>query len=241
MLVSWLQRLSLLDYPGKVACVVFTLGCNLRCGFCQNSEFVLPEKIAHIKDGLKQTEEFFDFLKIRQWILDWVSVCGGEPTIHTDLPNFLTRIKSLGFKVKLDTNGRNPKMLQELISRGLVDYVAMDIKHTWGKYASIVGKNEDIAPYKESVRIIMQQAPEYEFRTTVIGGDIQSMILRRLLGVLMEPNTIISSHIEVVMFLIQISLENLHIYLNSKRWKRECCLMFKNVSFESSPIGINPW
>lgn len=170
MLVSWLQRLSLLDYPGKVACVVFTLGCNLRCGFCQNSEFVLPEKIAHIKDGLKQTEEFFDFLKIRQWILDWVSVCGGEPTIHTDLPNFLTRIKSLGFKVKLDTNGRNPKMLQELISRGLVDYVAMDIKHTWGKYASIVGKNEDIAPYKESVRIIMQQAPEYEFRTTVIGG-----------------------------------------------------------------------
>ena len=165
-----------------MACVVFTLGCNLRCGFCHNSEFVLPEKIAHIKDGFKQTEDFFEFLKTRQGILDGVSVCGGEPTIHKDLTEFLARIKSLGFQVKLDTNGQNPKMLLELIEKKVVDYIAMDIKHTWEKYPSLIGKTEDIAPYKESTSIIMKHAPDYEFRTTVIGGihsgnDIEDIAL----------------------------------------------------------------
>lgn len=104
-----------MDYPGKVSCVVFTLGCNLRCRFCHNPEFVLPEKVALIKDGLQQTEEFFAFLKTRQGILDGVSVCGGEPTIHKDLKQFLARIRDLGFLVKLDTNGRNPQVIKELI------------------------------------------------------------------------------------------------------------------------------
>lgn len=169
MLVSWLQRLSLLDYPGKVACVVFTLGCNLRCSFCHNSEFVLPEKIARIKDGLKQTEDFFAFLGTRQGILDGVSVCGGEPTIHRDLPEFLTRIRELGFQIKLDTNGQNPDMLTKILDTKLVDYIAMDVKHVWEKYPLLVGKEEDMTPYQESARIIMERAPDYEFRTTVIG------------------------------------------------------------------------
>lgn len=180
MLVSWLQRLSLVDYPGKVSCVVFTLGCNLRCRFCHNPEFVLPEKVALIKDGLQQTEEFFAFLKTRQGILDGVSVCGGEPTIHKDLKQFLARIRDLGFLVKLDTNGRNPQVIKELIDEWLVNYVAMDLKHTWEKYPTLTWLQEDVSPYKESVRIIMESAPDYEFRTTVIKGihtsnDIEDM------------------------------------------------------------------
>ena len=115
MLVSGLQRLSLIDYPGKVACVVFTLGCNLRCRFCHNPEFVLPEKIREIKNGLEQEKAFFAFLEKRQGILDGVSVCGGEPTIHKDLKAFLSRIKKMGFSVKLDTNGKNPAVLLDLI------------------------------------------------------------------------------------------------------------------------------
>lgn len=170
MLVSWLQRLSLVDYPGKVSCVVFTLGCNLRCSFCHNPEFVLPEKVALIKDGLKQEQAFFDFLETRQGILDGVSVCGGEPTIHKDLKTFLARIQELWFLVKLDTNGKNPKVLAELIEEWLVNYIAMDVKHTWEKYPTLTWVEGDSSPYTESIRIIMETAPDYEFRTTVIGG-----------------------------------------------------------------------
>lgn len=170
MLVSWLERLSLLDFPGRVACVVFTLGCNLRCGYCHNSEFVLPEKIRQIKNGLQQTENFFQFLEKRQGILEWVSICGGEPTIHKDLEDFVRKIKNMGFLVKLDTNGYRPQVIQNLLEKNLLDYVAMDIKHSWEKYESLVGRVPDISAYAESVEIIKKMAPDYEFRSTIIGG-----------------------------------------------------------------------
>lgn len=134
MIISGLQKLTLIDYPNKVACVVFTLGCNLRCRFCHNPEFVLPEKIRAIQDQILREKSFFDFLESRRGLLDGVSVCGGEPTIHSDLPRFLREIKKRGFLVKLDTNGRYPLVLQKILDEKLVDYIAMDIKHTWGKY-----------------------------------------------------------------------------------------------------------
>lgn len=168
MLVSGLQKLSLLDYPGKVACVVFTPGCNLRCGFCHNPEFVLPEKLLAIKKSFLEERQFFDFLEKRQGILDGVSICGGEPTMHRDLPDFCRRIRDLGFLVKLDTNGSHPEVLARLFRENLIDYAAMDVKHTWSKYQEITGRGIEILKYQESIKIIIDSAPDYEFRTTVI-------------------------------------------------------------------------
>lgn len=168
MLVSWIQKLSLLDYPDKIACVVFTLGCNLRCHYCHNSEFVLSEKVRQIKNGREQCEQFFQFLETRRWILDGVSICGWEPTIQKNLRDFIIRIRSLWFLVKLDTNGQNPELLRELLGEWLLDYIAMDIKHTWNKYELLVWMKVNTNDYKLSTEIIRSMAPDYEFRTTVI-------------------------------------------------------------------------
>ena len=142
----------------------------MRCDFCHNSEFVLPKKIQNLKRDLHAEKEFFEFLTQRVWLLDGVSICGGEPTIHHNLPHFCRQIHDLGFDIKLDTNGQNPDMLEYLIQHKLVDYIAMDIKHTWEKYSSIVWVQEDITPYKKSVDIIRSGACDYEFRTTLIWG-----------------------------------------------------------------------
>lgn len=170
MLISWLNKLSLIDYPGHVACVVFTLGCNLRCGYCHNPDFVLPERISRLKISRESEKDFLEFLKTRQWLLEGVSICWGEPTIHRDLWEFCAKIKTLWFKIKLDTNGRYPEVLEALIRSNLVDYIAMDIKHTWEKYYILTGVVEDMTPYQRSVSIIKESAPAYEFRTTLIGG-----------------------------------------------------------------------
>lgn len=170
MIIGGLQKLTLIDYPGKVACTVFTVGCNFRCHFCHNPELIDPEKF----DAGERIEEniFFDFLKSRQGLLDGVCVTGGEPTLHPDLPEFLKKIKALGFLVKLDTNGTNPEMLAALISEKLVDYVAMDIKTSLQKdlYEKVTGTTVDIDNIKKSVAAIMQSGLEYEFRTTVVPG-----------------------------------------------------------------------
>lgn len=142
----------------------------MRCDFCHNSEFVLPKKIQNLKRDMHAEKEFFEFLTQRVWLLDGVSICGGEPTIHHNLPRFFRQIHDLGFDIKLDTNGQNPDMLEYLIQHKLVDYIAMDIKHTWEKYSSIVWVQEDITPYKKSVDIIRSGACDYEFRTTLIWG-----------------------------------------------------------------------
>ena len=167
MRIAGLQKLTLLDYPEHTACTVFTAGCNLRCPFCHNSELVLPER----KPPLLAEETFFSFLQKRQGILDGVCVTGGEPLLQPDIGDFLARIKALGFAVKLDTNGTRPQVLRQLVERGLVDYVAMDIKNSPDSYAKTAGiPDMDLTPIWESVDYLMSGAVDFEFRTTVADG-----------------------------------------------------------------------
>ena len=164
MKLAGLQKLTLLDFPGHVACTVFTAGCNLRCPFCHNSELVLPER----KPELMDEEEFFSFLKKRQGVLEGVCVTGGEPLLQKDIASFLRRIKDLGFAVKLDTNGCFPAVLRSLVEDGLVDFVAMDIKNSPERYARTAGiPGLDLNPIRESVAYLMSGAVDHEFRTTV--------------------------------------------------------------------------
>ena len=164
MLLAGLQKLTLLDFPGRVACTVFTAGCNLRCPFCHNSDLVLPER----KPPLLDVEEFFSFLKKRQGVLEGVCVTGGEPLLQKDIAPFLRRIKELGFSVKLDTNGCFPNVLRELVEDRLVDFVAMDIKNSPARYPQTAGiPTLDLNPIQDSVSFLLSGAVDYEFRTTV--------------------------------------------------------------------------
>lgn len=205
MRIAGLQKLTLLDYPGEVACTVFTQGCNLCCPFCQNPDLVLPELFpAPIPE-----EEFFDFLKRRRGRLTGVAITGGEPTLQPDLPEFLGKIREMGFLVKLDTNGLKPDVLRRILADSLVDYVAMDVKNSPGKYDLTCGcpldgkpkgpmdasaKTPDIVTNQggaedakglwekaeESIDLLMEGPVAYEFRTTVALGlhtteDIREM------------------------------------------------------------------
>ncbi|MCR5614797.1 MAG: anaerobic ribonucleoside-triphosphate reductase activating protein [Saccharofermentans sp.] len=165
MRLGGLQKLTLLDYPGLVACTVFTVGCNMRCPFCQNASLV--NRIE--EENLLSEEEFFSFLKKRQGILDGVCITGGEPTLQPDLKEFIAKIKSMGYKVKLDTNGSFPDKVKEILDSGNVDFVAMDLKNTLDRYAETVGvPGFDTSKIVESIRIIKESGVEYEFRTTVV-------------------------------------------------------------------------
>ena len=167
MLISGLQKLTLLDYPGHVACTVFTGGCNFRCPFCHNAPLVLPELIGQDTDE----ERVLSFLRKRQGILDGVAVTGGEPLLHKDMVGFLEKVKALGYKIKLDTTGSFPDRLRELISAGLVDRVAMDIKNAPELYAKTVGlPSLDLAPIERSKELLLRGDVDYEFRTTVVKG-----------------------------------------------------------------------
>ena len=168
MKISGIQKLTLLDYPGTVACTLFTAGCNFRCPFCHNAALVLPEQI---EDGSLDEDEVLDFLKKRQGILDGVAITGGEPMLHRDLPELLSKIKALGYKIKLDTNGSNPEMLKEVIERRLIDRVAMDIKNSPEAYGETIGvENFDLAPIERSKDMLLCGDMDYEFRTTVVKG-----------------------------------------------------------------------
>lgn len=168
MKVTGIQKLTLLDYPGVVACTVFTAGCNFRCPFCHNAMLVLPEQI---DDECLTDEEVFGFLKKRRGVLDGVAVTGGEPLLHADMPEFLARVKELGYKIKLDTNGSNPELLSEIVKNKLVDRVAMDIKNAPEEYARTIGlKSFDIAPVERSKEMLLRGDIDYEFRTTVVKG-----------------------------------------------------------------------
>ncbi len=166
MIIGGLQKLTLIDFPGKLAATVFLAGCPFRCPWCYSSELVLPEKIKkqpHIPE-----EEFFDFLEKKKGLLEGVVICGGEPTMNSDLPDFAKKIKCLGYAIKLDTNGTNPAMLEKLIGSKLVDYIAMDIKAPIGlNYEKAVGVKVDLNKIIKSVEIIKRSGVDYEFRTTV--------------------------------------------------------------------------
>jgi pyruvate formate lyase activating enzyme len=162
-----LQKLTLLDYPGRMACTVFTGGCNFRCPFCHNASLVLTPG----RDGLIPEEEFWALLEKRRGILDGVCVTGGEPLLQPDLAEFLEKIHALGYKVKLDTNGSFPDRLEQLAAAGLLDYVAMDLKSSRAGYAKVIGvPGFDTKGVERSVAFLMQGTIPYEFRTTVVKG-----------------------------------------------------------------------
>ena len=164
--IGGLQKTTLIDYPGHVAATVFLIGCNFRCPFCYSSELVLPEKIK-LQPRIPE-KDFFDFLKEKKGLLEAVVICGGEPTINEDLPSFCKKIKEMGYLIKLDTNGSNPKMLEKLIDEKLIDYVSMDIKAPKEKYEKAAGVKVNINDVEESIRILKQGKIEYEFRMTIV-------------------------------------------------------------------------
>lgn len=185
MIIGGLQKFSLLDYPGHLAAIIFTQGCNFRCHFCYNPMLVRPpdelsyasaptvkESGAEAKDHRQSLSDLFVFLAARVGKLEGVVITGGEPTIQPDLPDFIGRIRELGYKVKLDTNGTNPEMLLRMIEDKLVDYLAMDIKAAPARYSEVVGVRVDLEKVKKSVKIIMRSGLPYEFRTTLVPGLI---------------------------------------------------------------------
>ena len=164
MKICGLNKTTLLDYPGCVAATVFAGGCNFRCPFCHNGDLVLHS--AKMKEYSE--EEVLNFLNKRKNVLEGVCVTGGEPTLYSDLPEFIAKIKAMGYKVKLDTNGSNPKMLKRLVEGKLVDYVAMDIKAPVSEYNKVCGVQVDTESVQQSVAYLKQGEIPYEFRTTVV-------------------------------------------------------------------------
>ncbi len=165
---SGIQAFTLLDYPEHTSCVLFLPGCNMRCKFCHNAEFVLPEKIKQIKDSFIDESVIFSFLEKRKGKLDGIVISGGEPTVHVKLPQFIKKVKNMGFLVKLDTNGNKPEMLVNLYEQGLLDYVAMDIKSDMKTYQALVGKRAKPELIQESMEIIRKSGIQYEFRSTLV-------------------------------------------------------------------------
>ena len=164
MNISGLQKMTLLDFPGKVACTVFLAGCNYRCPFCHNAELLDGRA-----EPLMSAEEFLSFLRKRVGLLDGVCISGGEPTLSPGLKELMQQIKAMGYPIKLDTNGSRPRVLKELVQAGLVDYVAMDIKNGPSRYAETCGISRiDLAAIEESIAFLTGGAVEFEFRTTMV-------------------------------------------------------------------------
>jgi len=163
-MIKGLQKLSLIEYPGKISAIVFLGNCNFRCHFCYNTDLVKNyDKLPDIPE-----KNILEFLSTRKGLLDGLAITGGEPTLHKDLPDFIKKVKDLGFLVMLETNGSNPKMLKELIDKKLVDYIAMDIKAPLEKYDEVTGVKVNKKKIQESIDIIHNSGIDYEFRSTVI-------------------------------------------------------------------------
>ena len=164
MNIHGLQKMTLLDFPGAVACTVFLGGCDFRCPYCHNAELLDPNF-----PPLMDETELLAFLKKRQGLLDGVCITGGEPLLRQELPTLLGEIRALGYKIKLDTNGAHPAQLRRILDAGLADYVAMDIKNSPERYAETIGRAQfDVTPIRESVRLLMAGDTDYELRTTVV-------------------------------------------------------------------------
>lgn len=164
MIISGFQKMTLLDFPEKVACTIFTGGCNFRCPFCHNALLVTEDFKAEFSE-----EEVLSFLEKRRGLLDGVCITGGEPLLQNDIEDFIRKIKTMGYAVKLDTNGSLPDRLKSLVNDGLIDYVAMDIKNCMEKYALTAGRDDSILPkIEESIDFLLCGKVDYEFRTTVV-------------------------------------------------------------------------
>ncbi len=173
MKIMGLQKATLIDYPGKVACTIFLFGCNFRCGFCHNPELVIGKG-----KGFFSEENVLDFLKKRRGKLDAVCITGGEPLMSLDLA-FIREIKELGYLIKVDTNGSFPEKLREIIREGLVDYIAMDIKSSRENYAKIASCNVDVSKIEESMKLVYDFG-NYEFRTTILESLHDIFILKAM-------------------------------------------------------------
>ena len=164
MTISGMEKLTLLDYPANTACLIFTQGCNFRCPFCHNKNLLMDTN----GDGIIDENEVLNYLKKRKGLVDGICISGGEPLLQRDIESFIKKIKEIGVKVKLDTNGSNPQKLKKLIDMGLIDYVAMDIKNDFSNYDKTSGvDNINIENIKKSIDILENSNIEYEFRTTI--------------------------------------------------------------------------
>jgi len=173
MIIKGFQRTSLVDFPGNIVSTVFLSGCNFRCPFCHNPELALDSPDLKALPERKVLAE----IEAHKRFIDGVCVSGGEPTVHSGLPDFLAKIKALGLKVKLDTNGSNPEMLRTVIAERLVDFISMDVKSSPARYAEATGADVDVLVVGESVKIIMASGIDYEFRTTVVPGFFDENVL----------------------------------------------------------------
>lgn len=181
MLISGIQKFTLIDFPEYTACILFTAGCNFRCGYCHNSEFVLPERLKHLREHFIDHSAVMKFLEERKGLLEGVVISGGEPTVMPDLLEWMSRIKAMGFKLKLDTNGTKPELVQEALKQNLLDYVAMDVKAPLHRYAELAGVHVNQEAIEETMRILKSSSIMYEFRSVLIKGfhtesDVHSMI-----------------------------------------------------------------
>ena len=174
MNIGGFQKFSLIDYPGKISAVIFTQGCNFRCPYCHNPELL------EISSGVINEKQILDFLESRKKQLEAVVITGGEPTLQSDLIPFLKKIKQMGFFIKLDSNGSNYKMIKEILELNLVDYVAMDIKGPIGKYAEIAGVKVNTIDIVKSIKLIMEKAPDYEFRTTITREQLKKEDIKEI-------------------------------------------------------------
>lgn len=168
MFIAGLQKSSLLDYPSKIAAVVFTYGCNFRCPYCHNPNLI--SAVSH--NSFMEEAALFDFLRSRVGLLDAVVVSGGEPTLQNDLEEFFVKLKEMGFLTKLDTNGTNPNCLEKLTDKGLLDYIAMDIKAPFEKYSKVCASNVDTDKIRQSIKLLKTSNLDYEFRTTVVRSQL---------------------------------------------------------------------
>ncbi|NTU66514.1 MAG: anaerobic ribonucleoside-triphosphate reductase activating protein [Candidatus Moranbacteria bacterium] len=167
MLIAGHQKLTLIDYPGRIATTVFTAGCNFRCPFCHNPELVSG---IDMSVGRKAEKEFFEYLKKRKGKIEGVCITGGEPTIQKDIVEFIRKVNDAGYLVKLDTNGLRPDVIKKLLDLKLIDFIAMDIKNQLDRYDETVGVKVDKERIRLSVELIMRSGINYEFRTTAVPG-----------------------------------------------------------------------
>ena len=168
MIIGGFQRFSLIDYPGKICAIVFTQGCNFRCPYCHNPELINPQA----SQGSISEEEILSFLKKRKGKLDAVEITGGEPTLQSDITEFLEKVKEMNFLIKLDSNGSHPEVIEKIVELKLVDYLAMDIKAPLRRYQEITGSNINPHTIRQSIDLIMNSGLDYELRTTVVKSQI---------------------------------------------------------------------
>ena len=184
MTISGMQKLTLLDYPGNTACLIFTQGCNFRCPFCHNKDLLENEN----NNEIVEEQDVFAYLEKRKGLLDGVCITGGEPLLQRDIESFIAKVKSMGYKVKLDTNGSSPSKLKKLIDNDLVDYVAMDIKNDFLNYDKTSGiERINIENIKRSINILENSSIEYEFRTTVV-RELHNLIQLEKICEYLGPN-----------------------------------------------------